>query len=54
VVGNLAFRVPLPLVMSPMAVVIWLIGAVLFSALATAIPARRASRLTVREALAYA
>jgi putative ABC transport system permease protein len=54
VVGNLAFRVPLPLVMSPAAILIWLAGAVLFSALATVIPARRASRMTVREALAYA
>jgi putative ABC transport system permease protein len=54
VVGNLAFRVPLPLVMSPTALVIWLIAAVLFSALATAFPARRASRMTVRESLAYA
>ena len=54
VVGNLAFRVPLPLVMSPTAVVIWPIAAVLFSALATAFPARRACRMTVREALAYA
>jgi len=54
VVGTLAFRVPLPLVMSPMAVVIWLVAVALFSALATAFPARRASRMTVREALAYA
>jgi putative ABC transport system permease protein len=54
VVGNLAFRVPLPLAMSPTAVLIWLVAAVLFSALATAFPARRASRMTVREALAYA
>jgi len=53
VVGNLAFRVALPVVMSPAAVVIWLFAAVLFSALATVFPARRASRMTVREALAY-
>jgi len=53
VVGTLAFRAPLPLVMSPAAVLSWIAVALVSSALATAVPALRASRMTVREALAY-
>jgi putative ABC transport system permease protein len=52
-VGALAFRSPLPLVLSPQAPFVWLAVVVGVSALASAIPAWRASRLTVREALAY-
>jgi len=53
VIGGLAFKAPLPLVVSPVAVLSWLGIVVLFSATATAAPALRASRITVREALAY-
>lgn len=53
VTGNLAFRVPLPLVVSPLAVGLWLAIVIIGSAAASAVPAWRASRLTVRETLAY-
>ncbi|MBI2941707.1 MAG: ABC transporter permease [Chloroflexi bacterium] len=53
VTGNLAFRAPLPLVASPLAVLLWLAVVLVGSAAASAYPARRASRLTIREALAY-
>jgi len=53
VIGAMAFRAPLPLVVSPVAALSWLGIVVLFSALATAAPALRASRISVREALAY-
>jgi putative ABC transport system permease protein len=53
VIGRLAFRVPLPLVIAPGAVLAWLAIVVVCSALATAVPAWRASRMTVREALAF-
>ncbi len=51
--GNMAFRTPLPLSIPPLAFVSWtglmLAGAVL----ASLYPAVRASRLSVREALSY-
>lgn len=53
IIGAMAFRAPLPFVMSPLAVFTWLAAVVLCSAVATAVPAIRASRITVREALAY-
>lgn len=53
VVGGLSFRAPLSLVISPAAVVSWLAIVIAFSALATAVPAFQASRMSVREALAY-
>ncbi|MBI5304721.1 MAG: ABC transporter permease [Chloroflexi bacterium] len=53
VIGEMSFRTPLPLVVSPLAVFLWL-GIVLGgSALASALPAWSASRLTIRETLAY-
>jgi len=51
--GNLFMDAPLPYRISLPAVVIWLVLAVLGSALATNAAATRASRITVREALAY-
>jgi len=51
--GNLFMEAPLPYRISLPAVVIWLVLAVLGSALATNAAATRASRITVREALAY-
>jgi putative ABC transport system permease protein len=53
ILGRLAFRVPLPLVVAPGAVFSWLAIVLAGSALATAVPAWRASRMTVREALAF-
>ncbi|MBA4864301.1 FtsX-like permease family protein [Streptomyces sp. PSKA54] len=52
-IGDLAFRTPLPLTISPLAIAIWALTALLGSALAGAAPARRASRFTIRQALAY-
>jgi putative ABC transport system permease protein len=51
--GNLFFSAPLPFRVSVLAVGIWLALAVLGAALATDAAATRASRITVREALAY-
>lgn len=53
VVGGLAFKVPLPLVVSPLALALWWLLVVVAAAVASALPAWRASRLTAREALAY-
>jgi len=50
-VGRLAFRVRLPLIVDVHAVLGWLVLVAAFAALATALPARRASRLTVWGAL---
>lgn len=52
-IGDLAFRTPLPLTVSPLAIAIWTFTAVFGSALAGAAPARRASGFTIRDALAY-
>jgi putative ABC transport system permease protein len=52
-IGNLAFKSPLPLVLSPKAVVIWLTIIVLGSIAASVYPAWQASRLTIRETLAH-
>jgi len=51
--GNLFFSAPVPFQVSVPAIVIWVVVIVLGAALATLAPAYRASRLTVREALAY-
>lgn len=52
-VGMLAFRVRLPLVVDPIAVLSWLALASLVAVVATLVPARRASRLTVWAALGH-
>ena len=52
-VGMMSFRSPLPLILSPWAVLGWLALVVVGSIGASAFPARQASRLTVRETLAY-
>jgi putative ABC transport system permease protein len=51
--GNLFFNTPVPFRVSIPGIIIWAVVAVLGSALATLAPAIRASKLTVREALAY-
>ncbi len=53
-IGAMAFKTPLPLAISRVGVSMWLLILVIGSAAATALPAYRASRMTVREALAYA
>jgi putative ABC transport system permease protein len=50
-VGTLGFLAPLPLVISPVPALLWLGLVGLVSLVATMLPARRASTLTVREAL---
>ncbi len=52
-VGRPLFNVPLPLVSTPLTMLTWLAVVLVGSALASAVPAWRASRLTVRETLAY-
>jgi putative ABC transport system permease protein len=52
-INNLPMPVNLPLQMSWTAILIWVVVVVLGAALATLAPASQASRLTVREALAY-
>jgi putative ABC transport system permease protein len=51
--GNLFMDAPVPFRVSGSAIAIWVIIVVLGAVLATLAPASRASRLTVREALAY-
>ncbi|HEX9063026.1 MAG TPA: FtsX-like permease family protein, partial [Clostridia bacterium] len=53
VVGNLSFRSPLPIILSPQSIMLWL-GVIVCGALAaSAYPAWKASKLTVRETLSY-
>jgi putative ABC transport system permease protein len=52
-IGDLAFRTPLPLTVSPLAIATWAFIALAGSALAGTAPARRASGFTIRDALAY-
>src|SRR5215211_5211090 len=51
--GMMSFRSPLTLVISPVGLVIWFLVLVVGSIAASAYPAQQASRLTVRETLAY-
>ena len=52
-IGTLAFRSPLELLLSPLAVLIWWLVIVIGAIAASAYPAWRASTLTIRETLAY-
>ncbi len=51
--GNLFLSTPIPFKLSVLGIVIWILVVVVGAALATLAPAMQASRLTVREALAY-
>jgi putative ABC transport system permease protein len=51
--GMMSFRSPLPLVISPVGLVVWVALLVIGSIAASAYPAQQASKLTVRETLAY-
>lgn len=52
-VGNALLNAPMLYVFPPEGVALWLLGAVLLAAIATFMPAHRASQLSVREVLAY-
>jgi putative ABC transport system permease protein len=52
-IGNMAFRTPLSLVISAAGFLIWIAIVLAGSYAATALPARRAISMTTREALAY-
>ncbi|PIQ24530.1 hypothetical protein COW64_18575 [bacterium (Candidatus Blackallbacteria) CG18_big_fil_WC_8_21_14_2_50_49_26] len=52
-IGMMSFRSPLPLTISPIGLMVWLALLVVGSIAASAYPAQQASRLTVRETLAY-
>jgi putative ABC transport system permease protein len=52
-IGNMAFRTPLALTVSTIALAVWILLMVAGSYLATLYPARRANKITTREALAY-
>ena len=52
-IGMMSFRSPLPLMISPVGLVIWITLVLVGSIAASAYPAQQASRLTVRETLAY-
>ncbi|MEO7990394.1 MAG: FtsX-like permease family protein [Chryseolinea sp.] len=52
-IGNMAFRTPLSLTISILALGIWVLIIVAGSYIATLYPARRANKITTREALAY-
>jgi putative ABC transport system permease protein len=54
VVGTLAFRAPLPLVLSPLGLLLWLSIVLVGATLASLFPAWRASRLTIQKSLAFA
>ncbi|MBN1454427.1 MAG: ABC transporter permease [Anaerolineales bacterium] len=52
-VGLAILTAPMPAVYGISGILAWLIGTLLIATLASALPARRASRLTVRDTLAY-
>ena len=52
-IGMMSFRSPLPLILSPVGIAVWLSVIVIGSISASAYPAQQAARLTVRETLAY-
>jgi ABC-type lipoprotein release transport system permease subunit len=53
VVGQLLFRRPMTVVYDLNGTIAWLVGILVMGAIASAIPARGASRLTVKDTLAY-
>jgi putative ABC transport system permease protein len=50
-IGRMSFALPLPLTPSYAAAIGWALAVIVLSALASALPAMRAARLTVREAV---
>jgi len=53
IVGDMSFKTPLALTVSPFAILFWFLMVIALSALATLLPARRAAKRPVHEALAY-
>jgi putative ABC transport system permease protein len=51
IIGELSFKLPLPWTFSGSALAVWGVGVLVLTLLATWGPARRAARLSVREAL---
>ncbi len=51
--GNISFRSPLPLIVSPVGLGLWIVILLIGSIAASAFPARQASKLTIRETLAH-
>ncbi|MGB7876811.1 MAG: FtsX-like permease family protein [Anaerolineales bacterium] len=52
-VGMAILTAPMPAVFSASGIIVWLLFTVILATIASALPARRASRLTVRDTLAY-
>jgi len=52
-VGMAILTAPMPAVYGVTGIIVWLIFTIILGTLASALPARRASRLTVRDTLAY-
>lgn len=52
-IGNMAFRIPLPLTVSGLALGVWVLIIIIGSYVATLYSARRANKITTREALTY-
>jgi putative ABC transport system permease protein len=51
--GNMSFRSPLPLIVSPVGLGLWIVILLIGSIAASVFPARQASKLTIRETLAH-
>jgi putative ABC transport system permease protein len=52
-VGTAMFQSPMPVVFGASGIFVWLIFTLVLAAIASSLPARRASRLTVKDTLAY-
>jgi putative ABC transport system permease protein len=52
-VGMAILTAPMPAVFSASGIIVWLLFTIILATIASALPARRASRLTVRDTLAY-
>ena len=53
IISQAMINTPIPLVFTPLGMVIWLGVVILLAVLASVLPARNAARLTIREVLAY-
>lgn len=52
-IGDMAFRTPLSLTISAFALITWIVIILVVAYVAVLLPARRANRISTREALAY-
>jgi putative ABC transport system permease protein len=52
-VGTSMFQSPMPVVYGTTGIFVWLIFTLVLAAIASSLPAQRASRLTVKDTLAY-